>query len=83
MVDAVQATDRLTAVRKGVFIVELRARFLEQSGRTFPIEPVRSLDAIHLIVASWLKETRPSLAIASLDDRVRDNASALGITVLP
>jgi hypothetical protein len=47
------------------------------AGRAFPVEPVRTLDAIHLATAAALVE--PTMVIVvSRDSRVRDNAAALG-----
>jgi len=43
-----------------------------------PVEPVRTLDAIHLASALLLREVLPDLAIVTTDERVRSNAHALG-----
>lgn len=40
----------------------------------FPVEPVRTLDAIHLASALFLRESFPELLILSTDERVRRNA---------
>lgn len=47
----------------------------------FPVEPVRTLDAIHLASALLLREALPDLAIVTTDERVRANAHALGFAV--
>jgi predicted nucleic acid-binding protein len=44
----------------------------------FPNEPVRTLDAIHLASALFLRQSFPDLVIVSVDDRVRSNAALLG-----
>jgi hypothetical protein len=49
-----------------------------RSEEAFPIEPVRTLDAIHLASALFLRQALPDLAIVSADERVRMNARALG-----
>jgi predicted nucleic acid-binding protein len=49
--------------------------------RPFPIEPIRTLDAIHLATAELLGEQPPLVAIVTRDDRVRRNAEALGYVV--
>jgi predicted nucleic acid-binding protein len=54
-----------------------------RSGRAFPAEPVRALDAIHLASALAIAARTPDLSVLSLDERVRKNASALGLPVLP
>jgi predicted nucleic acid-binding protein len=52
---------------------------LARCGRPFPVEPVRTLDAIHLATALTFTKAFPDLRILSLDRRIRDNAKALGI----
>jgi predicted nucleic acid-binding protein len=54
-----------------------------RSGRPFPIEPVRMLDAIHLATIERLSTALPDLTVVSTDDRVRRNATALGFAVFP
>jgi predicted nucleic acid-binding protein len=49
----------------------------------FPKESVRTLDAIHLAFVQSIRGSVPAIAILTLDDRVRENARALGIAVLP
>lgn len=51
--------------------------------QSFPVEPVRTLDAIHLATAlEWHKRIEP-VAVLSTDERVRSNARALGLQVIP
>lgn len=52
---------------------------LARAGRSFPVEPVRALDALHLATALEFTRAFPDLRILSLDTRVLDNARALGI----
>jgi predicted nucleic acid-binding protein len=54
---------------------------LERTGRPFPVEPVRSLDAIHLASLEALGMRPEDLVVATRDRRVRENAEALGFTV--
>jgi uncharacterized protein with PIN domain len=63
--------------------VELRDRVADLASMAFPVEPVRALDAIHLASALLAREVWEELAILSFDERVRNNAVALGFTVLP
>lgn len=56
---------------------------LETAKRSFPVEPVRTLDAIHLAGALLARSEIVELALLSLDRRVRDAAAALGFEVLP
>jgi len=52
---------------------------LARASRPFPVEPVRTLDAIHLATALEFTAVFPDLRLLSFDDRVRNNAEALGI----
>ena len=56
---------------------------LARAGEAFPIEPVRSLDAIHLATAVMFASEVALAAVLSTDERVRDNAEALGLDVAP
>ena len=49
------------------------------AAKTFPVEPVRSLDAIHLATALEYKKLYPELIILTTDDRLSRNTSALGL----
>jgi predicted nucleic acid-binding protein len=51
---------------------------LRRAGRPFPIEPIRTLDAIHLATAELLGQAPALMTILSRDSRIRDNAKALG-----
>jgi len=47
----------------------------------FPVEPLRSLDAIHLATALALGAPPASITFVSCDRRVRANAAALGFAL--
>lgn len=64
-------------------IVPLSPETLKFSRRSFPREPVRSLDAIHLGAALLARTTTPDLRIVTLDERVSANALLLGFPVEP
>jgi predicted DNA-binding protein (UPF0278 family) len=51
--------------------------------QTFPREPVRTLDAIHLATALLHAAEIGALVVLSIDQRVRANADALGLAVVP
>ena len=61
--------------------MSLTADVLARAGRTFPVEPVRTLDAIHLATALAFAEAFPDLQVLALDRRVRDNAKLLGLAL--
>jgi predicted nucleic acid-binding protein len=54
---------------------------LARVGRPFPVEPIRTLDAVHLATAEELAEPPALVTIVTRDVRVRDNARALGYAV--
>jgi len=55
----------------------------ERARRPFPLEPIRTFDALHLSLALSARGALPDLAVLSLDRRVRENALALGLPVEP
>lgn len=59
------------------------AEVVQRSRRSFPFEPVRALDAIHLATALVVRNLRPDLRVLSFDRRVRENAASLGLAPLP
>ena len=64
---------------KRCHIVSVTETILTRAGRPFPVEPIRTLDAIHLATAEALGD--PLLIIVTRDLRVRENATALGYPV--
>ncbi len=52
---------------------------LARAGRPFPVEPVRTLDAIHLATALAFTRAFSDLRLLSFDRRLLENARALGI----
>ncbi len=59
-------------------IVSVTEAILAHAGRQFPVEPIRTLDAIHLATAQALGEPPALVTIVTRDIRVSDNAHALG-----
>ncbi len=56
---------------------------LARTVESFPVEPIRTLDAIHLATAAHYAATVAPLTVISVDDRVCRNATGLGLAVLP
>jgi predicted nucleic acid-binding protein len=59
-------------------VIAVTDAVLQRAGRPFPIEPIRTLDAIHLATAELIGEPPQLVTILTRDIRVRDNAKALG-----
>jgi len=63
------------------YLVAVTDAVLARVRRPFPVEPIRTLDALHLATAEMLGEPPPLLTIVTRDIRVRENAQALGYIV--
>ena len=72
------AIQALRTFERRCAVVAVTDAVLARAGRRFPIEPIRTLDAVHLATAELLGEP-PQLV--TRDARVRDNAQALGYRV--
>ena len=56
---------------------------VERASHPFPVEPIRTLDVLHLASALVARTAVPEIALLSLDHRVRTCAHALGFQLLP
>jgi len=62
---------------------EITSTIVTRARASFPLEPVRTLDAIHLATAATFNEAVGAIQVLSFDDRVRTNARQLGLGVTP
>ena len=62
-------------------IIAVSDEILARAGRPFPVEPVRTLDAIHLATLESLGETPQLVTLVTRDERIARNARALGYAV--
>jgi predicted nucleic acid-binding protein len=62
-------------------IITLTESVLTRAGRPFPVEPVRTLDAIHLATIELLGEAPQLVTVLTRDTRVRENAEAFGYMI--
>ena len=67
--------------RSSWIVMSLTDNVLARAGRVFPVEPVRTLDAVHLASALAFCEALPDLEVLTLDRRVGENAIALGFAL--
>ena len=74
---------RLRRVEAHWTLLEIDAEIIERARRPFPLEPIRTLDAIHLATALVARSAVPGIALLSLDDRVRRGGRQLGFELLP
>ena len=76
------ARGRVEKTARQIMEMAISATVQERCGRPFPVEPVRTLDAIHLASFLELLEVFEDLRILTFDRRIRENAEALGIDVV-
>ena len=73
----------LRTLERRCTIIAVTEAVLARAGRPFPVEPVRTLDAIHLATIELLGETPQLVTVVTRDERVARNARALGYAVAP
>jgi uncharacterized protein with PIN domain len=56
---------------------------IERARQRFPVEPVRTLDALHLASALAAQAAVADVRVLSLDNAIRANARQLGFDVIP
>lgn len=76
--DEKAAVRALRTFERRCFVLDVNQAVLERVRRPFPVEPIRTLDAIHLATAELLGEPPQLVTIVTRDERVRANARALG-----
>ena len=77
------AERQLAAFERSCDTLAVEDEVLRRAREAFPVEPVRSLDAIHLASVRVLDDELGGVEVASCDDRVRANAEALGFVLVP
>jgi len=81
--EAREAERQLAAFERSCDIIAMDDEVLRRARGEFPVEPLRSLDAIHLASLRLLDDELGGLDVASCDERVRQNASAMGFLLVP
>ena len=75
------AVKALRTFARRCFVLDVDSDVLNRVGRRFPVEPIRTLDAVHLATIGVLDESPQFVTIVTRDTRVRDNALALGYAI--
>jgi predicted nucleic acid-binding protein len=75
------AVRALRRFERRCYLVAVTDAVLTRVRRPFPVEPIRTLDAVHLATTELLGEPPPLIVVVTRDVRVRENAEALGYTV--
>jgi len=81
--DAARRRARLTSAAAHWNLLKLDDETVERARRPFPHEPIRTLDALHVASALVVRSAVGSLALLSLDERVRSNGERLGFEIVP
>lgn len=75
------AVRALRQFERRCYVVAITEDVLDRVKRPFPVEPVRTLDAMHLATVEILAEPPALVTVLTRDGRVRENAIALGYPV--
>jgi predicted nucleic acid-binding protein len=75
------AVRALRRFERRCFLVAVTDTILARVRRPFPVEPIRTLDAVHLATTELLGEPPSLTVVVTRDIRIRENARALGYTV--
>jgi predicted nucleic acid-binding protein len=81
--DGVERRSRLSVAAARWEVLRISGAIVERARQPFPVEPVRSLDAIHLASALVARSKAPGLQLLSLDERIRSAARRLGFQLQP
>ena len=79
--DERRALRALRTFERRCAVVSVTEAVLTRAGRQFPVEPIRSLDGIHLATLELLGEAPQLVTVVTRDERVARNARALGYAV--
>ena len=78
---AVRRRARLSAAAAHWHLLRIAPEIVDRARRRFPLEPVRTLDAIHLSSALLASSATDEFAMLTLDERIRKNAIELGLSI--
>jgi predicted nucleic acid-binding protein len=81
--DALAALRLLDVAESSWDVHDLSDDVMARARAALPTEPVRTLDALHLATALIFQEALGNVHLLSFDERIRANALALGLPVVP
>ncbi len=81
--DAADRRAHLATASSHWTLLRIGSEVVDRARQPFPGPPIRTLDAIHLASLLVARSALPGLTLLSLDSRVRDAATQLGIEVRP
>ena len=74
---------RLRSAAAAWYVLRLGGDVADRARQAFPIEPIRTLDALHVASALNARTAVPDIALLSLDHSIRAVAHELGFAVVP
>jgi predicted nucleic acid-binding protein len=77
-----ELSSEVRRIAAGWILLRLSDEIVERARGSFPAEPIRSLDALHLASALTTVALMPETAILTLDDRVQRCSRGLGLTLV-
>lgn len=81
--DAAERRARLAESSSGWHRIRIDDAIVARAREPFPVEPIRTLDALHLASALEAAAALPDLTLLALDRRVRECGTALGFDLAP
>lgn len=81
-----QATGRRARLRRVAArwnLLRVTEEVVTLARRGFPVEPIRTLDALHLASAEVARNAIPEVALLTLDERIEKNGRSLDFQVVP
>jgi predicted nucleic acid-binding protein len=78
-VNASRLQGLLTRTMTAWQLLEITPDIRARAAEPFPIEPVRTLDALHLATALYFARVFPGLPVLTLDERILANLEPLGL----
>ncbi|HEY4942470.1 MAG TPA: type II toxin-antitoxin system VapC family toxin [Rhizomicrobium sp.] len=80
---AKKASSDLVATTASWAVMRFLPSIITRARQSFPNEPIRALDALHVASALQARQEHPQIALLSLDDRIRKVGASLGFEILP
>lgn len=74
-----EISETVPRIKSAWMIMQITSEIELGASRSFAHEPVRSLDALHLLTALEFKKAFPSLSILTFDSRIEKNLPDLGL----
>jgi len=81
--DVVDRRRALARASRHWHLLQLHEEILDRARRSFPGEPIRTVDALHVASALAARAVVPELAILSLDSSIRGASTDLGFEAFP